>query len=1298
MNTEIIIDRRSIQGSYNEALLGLAEVLGSKEDALNLIGDDRELKNDALDRVITLLKQKDNQLVQKQITDGEKSKILEAIWKYKILCNKNEAEKRVANTLNSFIKEIYKDSFHFFLELIQNADDASKGGDKHHLKITLDKDYNIIFEYDERGFNFSDIFSITSLGNSTKKAQLDDQAEIGEKGIGFKSIFSIAKEIDIKSKYFSFNIQASEDKLSSILEPAKITVDTSSNTVLTLKLKDEAKTEKNLTDINKWMEEQLECKAFANPFLFLKNIRSVSYLNENSDEGEKTIVINKDLINDVFTHVTIEDKEYIVYTEYMKFDKAAIISRWNHLIDEVADKNEDFAIDRPVQIAYPLIPDNLSKDSIPMGKIYSYLPTTIEVNIPVFINLDVHLTASRGNITKDDFAKDSTWNDQVEQKLPQFLLNAYLKIVATHTSELQDNEHLKKLRESLYYYIPTEVESGSYGIKLTEFKDKIKEEAIILTNEGVFNKLSDVFYVSSSRVCKEYDESQLQTLYQFINSEPVNLVFPKTVAWDKLVYKIGNCKGVYDVYHFVEAQNGIKNYWDKKDANKELLEKIIKMLATSIADQNSCKDIDIIPVECKDNKNGFELLSYNNIEEGFALFLHSSDKSIEDFSNSRYIYEADNEIKGLKELVSKTYDIQKYELNDYFKKEANKIKENVTEESVNRFITRTFRFYQNNSSCFDIDRLLPKVVKEFLSQYTLSEENWDKCKSEKVCYNYVKALSKLTSLELWQIPQDVDVVDKYIDYLMCLGIKHKIDFINNDLDEKSYEILDKANENEFKIYINETDRYIEIKSPLLNYFLVELNNNAESISKNNLNLLCEKFGLYSMDNTKYMYGDKEIIILNEDTIESINKRVNELKSNNRDIYSLKDSRFCIISKKVIPQIWNKLAKTLDSEGILTSTNWDKIIYGSNSEEKEKGASVENKFINSFNRYDQYFLKDLRMISILNRVFNTQYAWGYDDTPTNLSINSFLSCYKELSDNENIANLFRAGYTVDLDDTKSIDDYFEEFEDLNEFLNTIRISEEKGLMDLIDLSLFAIIDNQFMKENYITFDEKNNKTDKIKYLIKKEDKHSNVINYIAQVIGIKLYPYQKKEIEDYFGEIKNNAIVPKESEYIGNTQYCPAVFFDFHVKNIEKAKINLKSIWDKDILKDLCLPLTLTDNTQMEGYGYTCPICGEKSCAALSGMIFGRFKHAHSAVHPYLYIVSCLNCNSMLKYAKSIVIKDFDQIMENFENCYCMDNNHVRNHASMMTVTLEVKTWDNKTNFLPMKISYLNMVLYAKFAK
>lgn len=1280
IETEIKIDDQELNGSYEDACRMLAKTLGSES-------------NHSLDAIVELLQEHDGQLAENKISDEKKRQLLKAIWEYKIQCNKNDAENRIANTLNLFIKDIYKDSFHFFLELIQNADDASKGGQEHNLSITLDKNYNIIFEYDERGFNFSDIFSLTSLGNSTKKAQLDDDADIGEKGIGFKSIFAIVQEIDIKSKYFSFSIKANSKKLTTILEPAAVTLETSSNTILTLTLKDELRNDENFFNkIHEWMENNLMCEEFANPFLFLKNIRSITYLNEKLSDKVMEIRIEKTRIgiDAQFTHATIGDKEYIIYTRNMKFEKKSIISRWGHLENALISKPDNFVINRPTQVAFPLTDTSTSIK----GKVYSYLPTTIEIDFPVFINLDVHLTASRGNISTDDFAENSNWNNQVQRNLPQFLLNAYLEIIATHTNDFQNNEFLKRLRETLYRYIPIQNQSSFYDAELNKFKDEIKNEAIILTNEDTFAKLNDIRYISSSLKQLEYDENRLRSMYQFIDSTQIDSAFPKTIEWNKLAYDLTpDLRSKYDAYDIVRAQQGIKQYWDNHNDAK-VLEIIIEMLNEGISTRKCDEDVALIPLECKENSSGFDLVSYNSLEK--ALFLHSKDRNIEDHKDSVYLYENEDEIRGLRELVVGTYDIQEYDLQRYFRKMAKELEEEITnEDDVTKFIRYTFRFYENDPKCFNIADS-PEKIKKFFCKYTLSGEGWKRYTGDKVNQDYVQALTNLKELKEWKIPQDVANQAKYIEYLLFLGIKHKIEFVDNDLDSISYEVLERwEKENGDKeILLDETTRRLTVQHPIQKYFLTQLNANVDKLFKENLKNLCEKLCLFKLEKKEYKYNKKEIIILEQKYIEDLNRKIHDSKIKNKETHSLKDSGLCIISDEMFPGIWGKVSRisTID-EGVLTTTNWQDINY-------EKNVTVESKFINSFNRSGEEFLKALRMYKMFNEYFGCNYAWGYgkNPEPLTLKLEQFLSCYKELSEDK-LGGLMKAGYKIDLDGCVNGKDYYRDFEDLEAFLKSIEISSVKSKEDVrvIDLSLFSIVKNELMKD-LIIFDKNNNKTENIKYLLKQEEKYSVLMINIIKASNVKLESYQEMEIRDYFGEMLYKVDSPKELSKEGYSLYCSGVFFDFHEENIEEGKNQLKSVWDKRILQQLCVPFILTDQAEMEGYGYICPICGEKSSSALSGMKFNRFKQHHSYSHPYLHIVSCLDCNSMLKYAKSLEIQSFDEVMKDFQTCYCIDNNHIKNHSAMMTVTLKIKTWDGKIKFLPMKMSYLNMILYDKLSK
>ena len=97
-------------------------------------------------------------------------------------------------------------------ELIQNAEDnaysmAAKKDEKPFLAFKVFPD-KIIVDSNENGFSEDEVRAICSVGNSTKA---NSAGYIGEKGIGFKSVFGIAKKVHIQSGTFSFKFVHSRD-------------------------------------------------------------------------------------------------------------------------------------------------------------------------------------------------------------------------------------------------------------------------------------------------------------------------------------------------------------------------------------------------------------------------------------------------------------------------------------------------------------------------------------------------------------------------------------------------------------------------------------------------------------------------------------------------------------------------------------------------------------------------------------------------------------------------------------------------------------------------------------------------------------------------------------------------------------------------------------------------------------------------------------------------------------------------------------------------------------------------------
>jgi hypothetical protein len=113
--------------------------------------------------------------------------------------------------------ELYKDSSHFVFEFLQNADDTVYADGvlpqiSFDLRRHADDQLKLLVMTNELGFTCADVRSICQSGLSSKdKSKATGQ--IGKKGIGFKSVFSVTDLVHIHSGYlhFGFDIRPEGD-------------------------------------------------------------------------------------------------------------------------------------------------------------------------------------------------------------------------------------------------------------------------------------------------------------------------------------------------------------------------------------------------------------------------------------------------------------------------------------------------------------------------------------------------------------------------------------------------------------------------------------------------------------------------------------------------------------------------------------------------------------------------------------------------------------------------------------------------------------------------------------------------------------------------------------------------------------------------------------------------------------------------------------------------------------------------------------------------------------------------------
>jgi hypothetical protein len=108
----------------------------------------------------------------------------------------------------------------FIQELLQNADDCLYTQDVTPTFSLSLANNTITTEYNETGFTRANIRSITAIGESTKNSLLSKEYRIGEKGVGFKTIFAIASKVTIHSDNYHFYLKDSEPTIPRLDIPA----------------------------------------------------------------------------------------------------------------------------------------------------------------------------------------------------------------------------------------------------------------------------------------------------------------------------------------------------------------------------------------------------------------------------------------------------------------------------------------------------------------------------------------------------------------------------------------------------------------------------------------------------------------------------------------------------------------------------------------------------------------------------------------------------------------------------------------------------------------------------------------------------------------------------------------------------------------------------------------------------------------------------------------------------------------------------------------------------------------------
>ena len=302
--------------------------------------------------------------------------------------------------------------FHFVFELLQNFDDAEYSSEVIPTVVVVtnrtEHSEFAVFGSNEVGFTETDVRSICNVGSSTKKGR---QGFIGEKGIGFKSVFAATNNASISSNGYNFKFEKDNSDLGMI---CPLVCDSKEIEFLSdLRKRNEMKTcivLKGSVPVNAIV------KIDERSLLFFRNIKKIK------------------IDSTTWHRIEQEDNEIVLRNEVTKDNKRF------HIINKVINDVE-------VTIAFPYSPSVVI--SYP---VFSYLPIR-KVGFNFILNADFKLTLNRCDIHNNESNKiiKEAFNTIFEQLLVDSSLNfaavAYLPVEAIDDEFFGDsvNQLLQKV-------------------------------------------------------------------------------------------------------------------------------------------------------------------------------------------------------------------------------------------------------------------------------------------------------------------------------------------------------------------------------------------------------------------------------------------------------------------------------------------------------------------------------------------------------------------------------------------------------------------------------------------------------------------------------------------------------------------------------------------------------------------------------------------------------------------------------------------------------------------------------------
>ena len=321
-------------------------------------------------------------------------------------------------------------------ELLQNINDCKKGEGQETRTLEVSiviQEGTMLLQYDEAGFDYPNVYSITAIGQSSKH----DESE-GEKGLGFKKVFSLFENVEIYSNGFCFSLSAEKSTVPEWIgnreKQDRYLVDGKTTMVF---FAIGSKRNKLIDILAQW-NDLVNGKYVGTKLspLFLHNIDFIHLKGVDKyysrTEMRKDYVFAHARLLSFYRSLLLKSNVEDVHDSMEAIRKQLKMRKKCSLM--TADEQNDYINSLSVEIC---IPRKISEDNFGKGCLYSTLPTEKELFSTVFINVPLELSTGR-----DGIIEDSDYNDAIFKVLfsatdnQQSVFNRLLEFLADKHREL----------------------------------------------------------------------------------------------------------------------------------------------------------------------------------------------------------------------------------------------------------------------------------------------------------------------------------------------------------------------------------------------------------------------------------------------------------------------------------------------------------------------------------------------------------------------------------------------------------------------------------------------------------------------------------------------------------------------------------------------------------------------------------------------------------------------------------------------------------------------------------------------